>query len=1063
VKDEFPGWDQLTHFPHPNSPDAKHFDWAHLGLPNPGSAAGRDFNWASVGLPHPDSPDGRQCDWRAAFIRLWRQKRKDLAQKSEKLERDLVQLSVGLRDVLPETRLQEAFDHQFGSTNPIGTALAPRLSFLIRKLQISLDWFSRPDLSNEDRPSLAASLDKVHALPKIESLEKKKKLLPEILADARRIHQTAKDNISEDVENAKRKGAYQALIDDWNTRMMQRHADKIDLPAGAAAEVPVVPAAAPRPEAQKPEEIVTPAIDPVKTVVVAKKPQNGAKRQKVVLSIDRDFDGKGVLTVARAGGDFKFFDQLKDGKEKPFNGAGEMEFDGKDLKAKVSLFVEGTEGSPKLESIQLTLTLKDGTKKKAKPATAKITVAEVTLDICKRRTSVAALPDAFSEADKISPGRLVLKQVDNRHSRAMLIVRPVKPKNFPGQLTLSQINTGAGKLKLFDASAERPKKGQAALPANQKFAISKVDPKSGKTFFVEGDVTSGGLRDIQYQIGIDGLEANCDHVSVTVLEAHLDICEIRTQKATDPPKLSATDKLNPGRFLQVQDAKNKARRAILIVSQVKPPAFVGKVAISPNDKLKDKVKLFTHELPAVAPPVEAGVDRIEIATGAIPALGSKYFVEGAKLSKVLRDTGINLDIDDVEDEADRVNLTVVSQIDIVLDQDKNHAVDENEPVADFVRFGIWDNAFDGAGNVLNGDTEITNFVGSDFRRFYFRVHDPLASTKTINVSWKTLKQDKSDDDAPASQVITLQETAAGSKIFVSKAVMLVTDKTDRDQPTHSGMAAPLPDPGVRKRGKSNHRLRLAKIDGFVKAQYQRPAGAPLATTVVPIFNRDPDERMRINVAVINYNNSATAAYISGQFEHANNRWNQVGIQIDAGAAVNRPIPPGALNGAGLYDGALDNPSEVAALADLIPVSVDNTLTVVFVPLTGNNAYTTVFKRTLSALGDRTFIFVNTTLALTDETLAHELHHALFNRGDVAVPQQFYTFNTTPPAAFGIPLPDSRVYRRIQNMHAADPDNDPPNDNILNWAKRTRGARFPIAPGGNSAPTATTGNKFAVPF
>jgi hypothetical protein len=400
-------------------------------------------------------------------------------------------------------------------------------------------------------------------------------------------------------------------------------------------------------------------------------------------------------------------------------------------------------------------------------------------------------------------------------------------------------------------------------------------------------------------------------------------------------------------------------------------------------------------------------------------------------------------------------------IQVIIDKDKNQVVDENEPTTKFVRFGLWDQAYDGAGNVQNGAAEASNFIGSDFRRFYFRVHDPFAAGPSVNINWKTLKADGSDDDAPASLVLTLQETRAGSKFFVSKAVMLVTDTTDRDQPTDSGLAAPLPDVGVRNRGQSNHRLRKGAIDGSVKAEYTS-ARSGLVSVTVPVFNRSPDERRRVSVAVINYNTSATAAYITGQFDHANTHWNRVGIQIDAQATVNRPIPAGALNGAGQYAGSLDNAAEQAALADLIPITADGTLTVVFLPLSGANAYATVGQRTSSALQNRFFIFVNNTLALTDETVAHELHHVLFNRFDIAVARQFYTFNTNPPSAFGVALPDVRIYGRVQNLNSADPDNDAANNNIINWAKRVRTARFPIG-AGTSAATATTGNTFAQVF
>jgi hypothetical protein len=219
----------------------------------------------------------------------------------------------------------------------------------------------------------------------------------------------------------------------------------------------------------------------------------------------------------------------------------------------------------------------------------------------------------------------------------------------------------------------------------------------------------------------------------------------------------------------------------------------------------------------------------------------------------------------------------------------------------------------------------------------------------------------------------------------------------------------------------------------------------------------------VPVRVINYGSAASAGYISGQFQHANDRWNQVGIQIDPGGAVNRPVPAGATNAAGLYNGSANNPSETAALNDLIPITPDNTLTVVFVSMTGANAYATVAQRTNVALQDRFYIFINLGLSLDGDTLAHELHHVLFNRFDTATTQQFYTFNTNPSNSFGIALPDVRVRRRIQNLNSADPDNDPPNDNILNWAKRVRTVRFPTAPAGLGAATTSTGNTLAKAF
>ncbi|HET9179992.1 MAG TPA: OmpA family protein [Terriglobia bacterium] len=553
----------------------------------------------------------------------------------------------------------------------------------------------------------------------------------------------------------------------------------------------------------------------------------------------------------------------------------------------------------------------------------------------------------------------------------------------------------------------------------------------------------------------------------------------------------------------------------------------------------------------------------------------------------------------------------------------------------FVRFGIWDNAYDAVQNVRNNAAENDNFVGADKRKFHFRVSDPTAAGTQISLNWKTLTAGQGNDDAPAVQSLTLVELAPGSKVFVSKAVMLVTDDTDRDFPTHSGFTPPAPDAGLRNAGQSNHRTRRAAIDGFVRAEYS-PSGGGIVSLTLPLFERrmrfstsdstdnvvpgvstltpaamsgsvlglnwsihvgqsltidtganqeevavtavtattftarfaNPhngtasafqiqgfmtrfstsdstdnvapgistltptamsplirvgaalsidagineevvavtavaattftavftkphngttaafpisviaDERKRVSARVLRYLNGAFPALIpatdpeiANQFRHANRRWNQVGIQIDPQPTADRVIPAAAIDATGVYGGSANNPQEQAALGDLIPVTPDDTLTVVFVSLSAANAYSTTFPRVpiplpaggTVTLDNRHFVFINTGLNLENETLGHELHHVLFNRGDGAVPRQFFTFNTNAPLGFGIPLPDVKIYRRIQNFHTPDPDNDPNNNNVINWAKRLRTARFPIAGDLNPAADNTTGNRLAGDF
>ncbi|MEO8335395.1 MAG: hypothetical protein ABI664_10500 [bacterium] len=402
---------------------------------------------------------------------------------------------------------------------------------------------------------------------------------------------------------------------------------------------------------------------------------------------------------------------------------------------------------------------------------------------------------------------------------------------------------------------------------------------------------------------------------------------------------------------------------------------------------------------------------------------------------------------------------VPATIEIVRDHNNRHLVDQTSPTVNFVRVGLWDHAYDAAFAVRNGPAEVNNFVGSDTRRFYFRVTDPSNPNPQITIDWRTVG---TNADSPAVKSLTLRETVPGSHIYVSRAVMVVIMTEDRDFQTDSGLNDPAAD--LRAAGQSDHRTRRCAIDGSAVRGDYTPfgAGTPIFAAV-PIFRRLPDERRRVACSVINYGTNAAVAHIAAQFADANLLWNQLGIQIDAGATVNRPVPAAALDVGGDYPGGLDSAEEQAALADLLPITADGTLTVVFVRLSGGqNAYTTVFERVHSALGNRSFIFVSHNVAETNLTLAHELHHALFNRGDDATDQPLISFNTHPPDSFAIALPDVRVEHRFHNLHSPDPDNDPTSDNVLNWARRVRTTRFPI-PGAFDAPNTTTGNTFAAAF
>jgi subtilisin family serine protease/outer membrane protein OmpA-like peptidoglycan-associated protein len=413
-----------------------------------------------------------------------------------------------------------------------------------------------------------------------------------------------------------------------------------------------------------------------------------------------------------------------------------------------------------------------------------------------------------------------------------------------------------------------------------------------------------------------------------------------------------------------------------------------------------------------------------------------------------------------------------AEIEFVLDDKKKRSVDAKSPVATALMFGLWDQAYDASSNVNNGAAEADNFVGSDLRRFYIRVRDSKATGSTVTAQWKTLTAGGADDDAPASQDIRLTETSAGSKVFVSKALMLVTDDADAKQDTHSGFTSGAGS-GVRKRGESNHRLRRAALDGQIEARYTPASGGGEVKITRPVFERKPESRRKLAVNVVNYDSHATAAQITNHFAAANRRWAQTGLRIDPGKTEDRTLPAKAkdpTDAEGRYATRRgDDDEEVAALDDLINGAKidDNTLTVVFVKLIRGNAYTTLFERKKTALGDRYFIFINPGLDPVGDTLGHEMHHVLNNRPDTDDDEtniafrRFFSFNTNPSAAYGLALPDVRVRRRIHTKRnatdATDPNNDSSNDNVFNWMRRARTTRIPF-PNPLDAPDSSTGNK-----
>lgn len=208
---------------------------------------------------------------------------------------------------------------------------------------------------------------------------------------------------------------------------------------------------------------------------------------------------------------------------------------------------------------------------------------------------------------------------------------------------------------------------------------------AGVQLFAEGASPSVALDDVQLTLT---LAAGTTPVgppataTMTAVALTLDIAEPRPAPGTAPPPLSqppatppapgtATDKWFGGRLLTVQDSNSSQARALLIVRAVQPSAFTGILILrqvtvdsSANTigNLDNKAQIFDSEIPGPrqTPPVTetAKNNPHEFNASTVPATGLEFWVEGRNASATERDSGFQLGIKDVENDGDRVALTV---------------------------------------------------------------------------------------------------------------------------------------------------------------------------------------------------------------------------------------------------------------------------------------------------------------------------------------------------------------------------------------------------------------------
>lgn len=432
--------------------------------------------------------------------------------------------------------------------------------------------------------------------------------------------------------------------------------------------------AACKPGKKPPPPPVSPALTAPLVVVVKKKHTNPA-RVSILLKTDVAFAGKGTFTAAPAD-TIQFFTSKKGGTAIKFDGK-QNAFTGPALTKGVNLFAVGAKASATLNDVVLSLNLAGGPNPIVKnPAQAKMTAIDVSLQICKPRTAAAGDPPTLSEAEKIDPGRaLHVQNPASTHLRPMLIVAPVKPAGFIGQLELTtDLPAKGGSVVLFP----NEKQTGGEIPSN-----AMDIPVAGKKVFAEGIAVSQHLKDIKVRLSVKGLEHDADHVILTVIEAKLDLCASRERVDKPPTPLADLDKTALGRSLTFHTADPKPR-AMMILRHLKPVGFLGKLFLTPVAAGAGRVRVFEHESGGAAiaglntpgTPMEIAHDKT------FPAAGLHRFVEGSAVSSAMRDVAFKLGVKDVEDNCDQVNLSIVdvTSLQASLDSTKD-AVTHTAPAA----------------------------------------------------------------------------------------------------------------------------------------------------------------------------------------------------------------------------------------------------------------------------------------------------------------------------------------------------------------------------------------------
>lgn len=245
---------------------------------------------------------------------------------------------------------------------------------------------------------------------------------------------------------------------------------------------------------------------------------------------------------------------------------------------------------------------------------------------------------------------VVVKKAHTNPARRVISLRASSAFSRAG--TLKRV-AGGPAIHVFDSG------GTEILDLATGHALTTAQLSAGLQFFVESSVPSGAANDVQFTLSLApggpvpvGVPAT---VKMTAVELTLDVGLSRTAPGVVPPLMLATDKISPGRFVQERNSAFTNERAMIVL---RPPNPSIPLTVR-LESLTTTVQAFGIEAPAAGQSAQPSPATFPSDLLTVPSTGFTLFGEGTGASTAVRDTGFRYGIDGLENECDRVVMTVL--------------------------------------------------------------------------------------------------------------------------------------------------------------------------------------------------------------------------------------------------------------------------------------------------------------------------------------------------------------------------------------------------------------------